>query len=156
MKTLQITRFALLALLAALLAACCPCRRLQRLYGAPLEQTRWQLVQLDGREIRPAPDAYTLTFDKKGTFGGRGGCNAYHGSYTAEKGGRLQIDGVASTRMACHDDGVENGFFRALREATRYELDAKMLILSTGEEVRAILQATEEPENADSDTVRSR
>ena len=43
-----------LLLLLAAASACCPCRKYQKLYGAPLVGTRWLLIQLDGEEVANA------------------------------------------------------------------------------------------------------
>ena len=82
-----------LLLLLAAASACCPCRKYQKLYGAP-----------------------------------RGGP-------------------IASTRMTCPEAQRERAFFAMLRSAVRYELDAKMLILSDSIGVRAVFQAAEEDQN---------
>lgn len=46
-----------LLLLLAAASACCPCRKYQKLYGAPLVGTRWLLIQLDGEEVANPTDA---------------------------------------------------------------------------------------------------
>ena len=101
-----------LLLLLAAASACCPCRKYQKLYGAPLVGTRWLLIQLDG-----------------------------------EAGGHLRVGPIASTRMTCPEAQRERAFFAMLRSAVRYELDAKMLILSDSIGVRAVFQAAEEDQN---------
>ena len=111
-----------LLLLLAAASACCPCRKYQKLYGAPLVGTRWLLIQLDG-------------------------CNRYSASCDAEAGGHLRVGPIASTRMTCPEAQRERAFFAMLRSAVRYELDAKMLILSDSIGVRAVFQAAEEDQN---------
>ena len=49
--------------------------------------------------------------------------------------------------MTCPEAQRERAFFAMLRSAVRYELDAKMLILSDSIGVRAVFQATEEDQN---------
>ena len=41
-----------LAAVAALAASCCACRSYQKRTRRPLEGTLWQLVQLDGQDVR--------------------------------------------------------------------------------------------------------
>ena len=120
-----------LLLLLAAASACCPCRKYQKLYGAPLVGTRWLLIQLE--------DAKRLS--------GRGGCNRDSASCDAEAGGHLRVGPIASTRMTCPEAQRERAFFAMLRSAVRYELDAKMLILSDSIGVRAVFQAAEEDQN---------
>ena len=112
-----------LLLLLAAASACCPCRKYQKLYGAPLVGTRWLLIQLDGEEV------------------------ANSASCDAEAGGHLRVGPIASTRMTCPEAQRERAFFAMLRSAVRYELDAKMLILSDSIGVRAVFQAAEEDQN---------
>ena len=50
--------------------------------------------------------------------------------------------------MACPESRREGAFFDALRSAVRYELDARMLILSDSAGVRAVFQAAEEERSA--------
>jgi len=49
--------------------------------------------------------------------------------------------------MTCPEAQRERAFFAMLRSAVRYELDAKMLILSERIGVRAVFQAAEEDQN---------
>jgi|GEM_PF-112237 len=74
-----------------------------------------------------------------------GGIGAYSGG--AEAGGHLRVGPIASTRMTCPEAQRERAFFAMLRSAVRYELDAKMLILSDSIGVRAVFQAAEEDQN---------
>ena len=127
-----------LLLLLAAASACCPCRKYQKLYGAPLVGTRWLLIQL-GR--------FSLRFEDTKRLSGRGGCNRYSASCDAEAGGHLRVGPIASTRMTCPEAQRERAFFAMLRSAVRYELDAKMLILSDSIGVRAVFQAAEEDQN---------
>ena len=137
-----------LLLLLAAAVACCPCRKYQRLYGAPLAGTRWLLVQLDGREADNPDGRIWLRFDGAGRLNGQGGCNRYSAACEAEAGGHLRIGTIAATRMACPESRREAAFFDALLSAVRYELDARMLILSDSAGVRAVFQAAEEERSA--------
>lgn len=119
-----------LLLLLAAASACCPCRKYQKLYGAPLVGTRWLLIQLDGEEVANSDGRFSLRFEDAKRLSGRGGCNRYSASCDAEAGGHLRVGPIASTRMTCPEAQRERAFFAMLRSAVRYELDAKMLILS--------------------------
>lgn len=52
-----------LLLLLAAASACCPCRKYQKLYGAPLVGTRWLLIQLDGEEVANSDGRFSLRFE---------------------------------------------------------------------------------------------
>ena len=130
-----------LLLLLAAASACCPCRKYQKLYGAPLVGTRWLLIQLDDEEVANSDGRFSLRFEDAKRLSGRGGCNRYSASCDAEAGGHLRVGPIASTRMTCPEAQRERAFFAMLRSAVRYELDAKMLILSDSIGVRAVFQA---------------
>ena len=125
----------------------CPCRKYQKLYGAPLVGTRWLLIQLDGEEVANSDGRFSLRFEDAKRLSGRGGCNRYSASCDTEAGGHLRVGPIASTRMTCPEAQRERAFFAMLRSAVRYELDAKMLILSDSIGVRAVFQAAEEDQN---------
>jgi heat shock protein HslJ len=90
---------------------------------------------------------FSLRFEDAKRLSGRGGCNRYSASCDAEAGGHLRVGPIASTRMTCPEAQRERAFFAMLRSAVRYELDAKMLILSDSIGVRAVFQAAEEDQN---------
>lgn len=144
MQTRNLIRPFGLLLLLAVAAACCPCRKYQKLYGAPLVGTRWLLVQLNGEEVANPDGCFSLRFEDAKRLSGQGGCNRYSASCDTEAGGHLRIGPIASTRMTCPKAQREQAFFAVLRSAVRYELDAKMLILSDSAGVRAVFQAAEE------------
>lgn len=136
-------RFILFAASLAVAAGCCPCRKYQRLYGVPLAGTLWRLVQFDGREVDDPEGRFTLRFDSGQRLSGRSGCNGYEASCRAEPGGRLHVGTLVSTQTACPDAEREEAFLDMLRQAFRYELDARMLILSDSLRVRAVFEAAD-------------
>ena len=85
-----------LLLLLAAASACCPCRKYQKLYGAPLVGTRWLLIQLDGEEVANSDGRFSLRFEDAKRLSGRGGCNRYSASCDAE------ADICASARSPRH------------------------------------------------------
>ena len=120
----------LLATLAVGMTACCrPCRR-----GKPAEVkgVQWALLELQDKVIDRLPDQrperFTLTLGEDGRIGGRGDCNTYFTSYSLN-GNRIEIGGIASTRMLCPDQALENTFFRTLESAVQVSIDSDFLIL---------------------------
>ena len=123
--------FLTLAALAVGLASCCrPCRRAK---PVEVKGVKWALVELQGKVIeRPSgkmPENFTLTLGEDGRIGGRGDCNTYFAGYTMDSG-RIEVAGIASTRMLCPDQDTENRFFRTLESAKRISIDGDYLILS--------------------------
>lgn len=129
-------------LLAILLAGCCPCRSYQRKTRRPLAGTPWQLVQLDGRSVRPEEGKFVILLSaEEHRLSGRGACNDLKGGFSTDEKRRLHIGPVASTRMACPETELEQAFIRALESATHYDMDGPMLLLLSDGELRAVFQA---------------
>ena len=78
----------------------------------------WRLVEMtlpDGTPLRPEPgDDLTLTFDAEGRVSGRAGCNRFGGSFTLGAEGRIRLDQVVSTLMACPAPSQGEAFLRLL------------------------------------------
>lgn len=143
-------RILLLPLLALLAAGCshsrdCHCRAYQKKYRRPLTETVWQLVQLNGQNLRPEPGTFTLTLSgDEGRVSGTGACNRLTGDYAADEKRMLKIGPVVTTRMACPEAEQERKFLEALEATTHYDMDGPMLMLLCDGELRAVLQALTE------------
>jgi len=130
------------ALVAILLAGCCPCRSYQKKTRRPLTGTEWQLVQLGGRSVRPEEGKFVVVFSPDGSrLSGRGACNGLTGRFESDEKRSLRIDRMASTRMTCPEIEQEQAFIRALESTTHYDMDGPMLLLLSDGELRAVLQA---------------
>ncbi len=73
----------------------------------------------------------TLNFGEDGTVSGNAGCNTYSGTYEAADG-KIKVSPLASTRMACAEQGVmeqETQFLTALQNAATYEFNNVTLTL---------------------------
>lgn len=104
----------------------------------PLEGVAWRLSQLDGQPVAVSGQdqrAPFLQFDARNRrVSGSGGCNRLNGAYQSGPG-TLRIGPVASTRMACLDQGTgerENRFFAVLEATRGYRIVGRLLTL-TGE-----------------------
>ena len=133
-------RIAALAATVALTAGCCNCRSYQKKTRRPLEGTEWQLIQLDGRSVKAAPETFVLKLEN-GSVSGAGACNRLMGSYTTGERRALKIGPVASTKMACPNLDQEQQFLRALESTTHYDMDGPMLLLLSNGELHAVFQA---------------
>ena len=99
-----------------------------------LPGTSWVLVELDGSEpVGETPP--TLAFDDQGSVTGQAGCNSFNAEVTID-GSDLTFGPVASTRMACVEEGVadqEQAFLAALQDTTSFTVDDEgRLILEGG------------------------
>lgn len=133
-------RIAALAATVALTAGCCNCRSYQKKTRRPLEGTEWQLIQLDGRSVKAAPETFVLKLEN-GSVSGAGACNRLMGSYKTGERRALKIGPLATTKMACPNLDQEQQFLRALESTTHYDMDGPMLLLLSNGELHAVFQA---------------
>lgn len=89
-----------------------------------LKDTVWQLVDWDDPAFLPK-DEIILRFTDK-DLSGSTGCNRYQGGYQL-KGTQLQVGTIATTRMACHPDLMqqEMAYLKALETIQNYSLNAQ-------------------------------
>ena len=145
MKRILVSILVLLAAAGCSHSKECHCRAYQKKYRRPLTETRWQLVQLDGRNVRSEAGAFTLTLSAaEGRISGTGACNRLSGNYATDEKRALKIGPVVSTRMACPEAEQEQKFLGALEATTHYDMDGPMLMLLCDGELRAVLQAVTE------------
>ncbi len=120
---------ALLALLA--LSACAITSREAT---TELPGTSWALVDLDGAEpVGETPPS--ITFNDDGSVTGTTGCNTFNGEVTIE-GSELTFGPMATTRMACLDEGAslqEHAFLTALEGVTGYTVDDEGRLVLEGD-----------------------
>lgn len=132
------------ALTAILMGACCPCKKYQKKYGRPLQQTEWSMIQMDGRSF-VAGDNYTIVFGDDGRLSGVGDCNRLMGSYVAETGsGMMKINNIASTRAFCPNQAQETAFVTMLSSVDSYSLDGPKMMLFKDSELVAVFEAKKE------------
>lgn len=104
-----------------------------------LINARWVLRELNGKPVKPASDVY-IHFSDKVTVNGFLGCNKFNGKYVTE-GEDIRIGPLASTKMFCEDQEIENQFVRLLEKATSYHTDDKFLFLKNQDGVLVKLEA---------------
>ena len=100
-----------------------------------LTKTRWVATTINngkgGAESVVAGSTVTAIFAEDGTVAGSGGCNTYSGAYTVD-GTTLDFGPLASTKMACADEGVsqqEANYFAALDKVTTFAFSGDRLEL---------------------------
>lgn len=126
----------------ALLFVCLvSCRRAEP--ADPLAGTVWVAVECLGQ--KPAVGTtLTLAFET-GQVRGSSGCNTYFGSYRVS-GSRIEMDQLASTKIACQGPGVmqqEGAFLASLGEVDTYQLDNGRLKLVRSDGQTIIFQSGE-------------
>jgi copper homeostasis protein (lipoprotein) len=97
-----------------------------------LENTEWELVELNGNKIDPSSNprkAYFVLNSEKRRVSGSGGCNRLAGNYELN-GEHLKFDQMAGTMMAC-PQGMETEaeFLHALASVSVWKVEGKSLEL---------------------------
>ncbi|MFI3316883.1 MAG: META domain-containing protein [Rikenellaceae bacterium] len=107
----------------------------------PLENTTWQLHELNGKSIEAHDDSFTLLFNAEDKLNGKGSCNILFGSYTQSDDGTILIKPQGLTRAACPDVATENEYIQTLGTVTSYNvIDQTTLLLISGEVIVAKLE----------------
>ena len=111
---------------------------------APLDNTRWKMVKIDGISVFPQleKDAF-IQFNKENMqYRGNAGCNNFTGGYTVD-GKKIKLQGGAMTRMMCPSPGmdVENIFSKAMSTIDNYQITGDHLILRSGNKAVAEFDA---------------
>jgi heat shock protein HslJ len=122
--------FAAAASAALLSTACGTSDAVTNPAAPPLAGATWRLASIQGRPAL-AGVRVTAVFADESRVSGTAGCNSYTGSarVTAD---RIEVGGVASTRMYCSATGVmeqEDAYFDAFAKATSYRIAGNRLEL---------------------------
>ena len=113
-------------------AACCGEGNL------PMENTKWNLTELQGAANDVFADADTFWFSLDGeSIVGVGACNRFFGGYKMTQSGSFEVGAMGMTRMACPDMELEDAFVRIIDEADSYEIKGNVMILKKGAEILA-------------------
>ena len=128
------------AVVAFVAVGCCPCKKYQKKYGKPLQETQWKMVQFNGRTF-DAKEGYSLVFGKDNRLSGMGDCNRLMATYKADNDGVMKISQVAATRMMCPDQTQEDSFVKMLNEVDSYQMDGPLLLLFSNGEMKAVFEA---------------
>ena len=93
----------------------------------------WRLTSIGNQPVASDAKA-SFMVGEDGRVGGSGGCNRYF-AQAEIAGNRIDISAIASTRMACASNGLEeaeDAFFAALNSAKSYVIDGDTLSLIDG------------------------
>lgn len=107
--------------------------RFQEATAPSLVGSVWKLQQIqmnDGSQTVPnAPENYTIEFMGDGSVVVQADCNRGRGSFSTATDNRLNITGVATTRMACPPGSSDATFLRGLDSANSYFFRDGQLII---------------------------
>jgi heat shock protein HslJ len=99
-----------------------------------LNGTSWTLT--GWAEVDPVPSQVTITAEfADDRVAGQAGVNRYHASITSATDGSLQVDQVATTRMAGPPEAMtaEAAYLRRLQAASSYRIDGDSLVVLDGD-----------------------
>ncbi|QKF74206.1 META domain-containing protein [Aliarcobacter faecis] len=92
-----------------------------------LENTKWELVSLNQKEIKKLDKIASINFEKDNKVFGNLGCNNFFGTYKVNST-NLEIGQVGSTMMMCLDMSVENEYSKVLQNVKGYKMKENNLI----------------------------
>jgi len=105
---------------------------------APLLETHWKLIELNGDRI---PDSATnkemyISLKKLANrVEGNGGCNSFSGTYALGKNNGIAFSDIISTRMMCPGIVYETAFFKDISLTDHYLLKKDTLSFMQGKAV---------------------
>lgn len=106
--------------------------------SAALQNTYWELVQLNGRDVPDIEREPSLVLNsRQGRVAGFSGCNRFSGTYELADE-RLKFGPVVATKMACLEGGeVEKSYLQALQQVRSWRVRGSTLDLlnESGESV---------------------
>lgn len=98
-----------------------------------IENTKWVLKELFGQEVKRKENTkqpYVIFNNETSRLYGNNSCNRFNASYELKEMGRILINPVASTLMACEDMEIEVGFNEVLEKADNYTVVDGVLSLN--------------------------
>ncbi len=137
---MKLLRTLFFALSVAVLSGCCYCQKYQRLYGRPLHETKWTLVQAAGR---PVEKTYVLVMHKGGDMEITGEGSTIAARYLDNKSGGITIDNLKLTHGEGGDQQLEEMLVSQLGTTTNYKMDGKFVMMIRNGEMWALYEAKE-------------
>lgn len=108
--------------------------RLDKAFGdQEIEDITWELVEMDGGEIKYGEEdtpAYFILTSSEGRVSGNLGCNNFFGTYELEHGMRIRFSPLGATMMSCADMSTETRLNEILQTVDNYTVHNDMLSLN--------------------------
>ncbi|MDX9791414.1 MAG: META domain-containing protein [Candidatus Kapaibacterium sp.] len=100
-----------------------------KLNNQDLENTKWLLIELNGREfdLDSVEKAYLIIGKDKERVNGHSGCNSFSGKYNLLVDSKISISGIASTKKYCQEIDYEFEYFKSLSEVNEYSVSCDTL-----------------------------
>ena len=126
MKSMKRVLFAVVAMIFV------ACNHVENL---PMENTKWNLTELQGAANEVFDDSETFWFalDGQGIVG-VGACNNFFGGYQLSECGEFRTGGMGMTRMACPNMDLEDSFVRIFEVVDGYQIEGDILTLKQVDE----------------------
>lgn len=98
----------------------------------------WVLTEMKGKEVVYQDGQHKATIQintEAGTFNGNNGCNRYFGIFADLGEGKMRLDKINATKMACPENfrKLERDFMQYLSKCDSYDLGEYRLILMQGD-----------------------
>lgn len=96
---------------------------------------KWTLIELEGQKTpRNDKNEVYFTLDPHGNrITGFAGCNSFFGNYNFEKNNRIHFSKLATTRMACPENVIEESeILKVFELTTNYKVVDDLLTLNVG------------------------
>jgi len=104
-----------------------------------LDGTSWTVTEMGGTPLVEG-SAITVQFND-GQIGGSAGCNSYGGTYEITEEG-VQVSDLASTLMACTDEGImeqEQRFLDAVQNIDSFNVSGDQLSITSADGTEIVL-----------------
>jgi uncharacterized protein YidB (DUF937 family)/heat shock protein HslJ len=113
--------------------------------GGQLENTRWELVELNGKPVSPPSgreEPYLKLNPNGKSLQGFAGCNTMNGNYQID-GNKLKFGNIVTTNISCGEPvmNVERAFLNALKATDSFKITGGKLELYGGGKLLARFEA---------------
>ena len=116
----------ILAVFVAVFFGACSLKSGDDMKNSSLENSKWELISLNQKEIKKVEKVLNINFEKERVFGNLG-CNNFFGTYKSNKNS-LEIGQVGSTMMMCQNMQTEQDFAKVLQDVKTYKIDKNSLV----------------------------
>ena len=117
----------ILVVFIAIFFGACSLKKGVEVENISLENSKWELISLNQKEIKKAEKVANINFEKDSRVFGNLGCNNFFGTYKLNKNS-LEIGQVGSTMMMCQNMQTEQDFAKVLQDVKTYKIDKNSLI----------------------------
>ncbi|MBS1174178.1 MAG: lipoprotein [Burkholderiaceae bacterium] len=104
---------------------------LTKVMAMPVEDKKWQLVELQGQAVKGSAEThYLMLMSDKNQVSAKAGCNTMFGGYEIKQPLQLRFKQLASTMMACDNMADEAALAKVLGMVDNYTISGNTLSLN--------------------------